>query len=72
MAPVLPAVYWHKMEWMPFLMHECRRKETWPFLVGGLCIFMMGVKIELGITEEDRLNSPYHRKFKMGLRCEGH
>ena len=49
------------------------RPDFRPFFIGGLgSFFLLGVGINLTITDEDRKASPYYKQFVLNERAGGH
>lgn len=55
---------WFKLPWGAFIAKEVMRKDAMPFVAGGITTFLMlGVGLNLSITDADRMESPYHKQF---------
>ena len=58
--------HWHKMGFQAFVAKEIMRKDTLPFAIGMGFVALMGLKLNAGITEEDRKDSAYYKQFILG------
>ncbi len=62
-----------KLPWGSFIAKEIMRPDFRPFFIGGVSSFLLlGVGINLTITDADRKESPYHKQFILNERAGGH
>eukprot|EP00619_Florenciella_sp_RCC1007_P018402 CAMPEP_0205946962 /NCGR_PEP_ID=MMETSP1325-20131115/69317_1 /ASSEMBLY_ACC=CAM_ASM_000708 /TAXON_ID=236786 /ORGANISM="Florenciella sp., Strain RCC1007" /LENGTH=69 /DNA_ID=CAMNT_0053318053 /DNA_START=45 /DNA_END=254 /DNA_ORIENTATION=- len=66
----MPA-FW-KLPWGSFIGKEIARPDFKPFFIGGVSSFLLlGVGINLTITDADRKESPYYKQFVLNERAHG-
>ncbi|CAM9115717.1 unnamed protein product [Heterosigma akashiwo] len=58
---------WHKLPFREFIVAEMKRPAFQPFFLGAMTTFFgLGVGLNLGITDEARKESNYHKLFVLG------